>query len=110
MCVRIRLQAINEYSLPKTKRHIYPWSKDQAVVAMENKLLWHIRRVGESKTWVCEVMRVTMDYSWTEHRLAMPGDDIHLRNIRNLAGRGRCSVRESGRMSTCDGGHENNRQ
>lgn len=78
-------------------------------MAMENKLLWHIRRVGESKTWVCEVMRVTMDDSWTEHRLAMPGDDIHvLITGRSLAGRGRCSTSGSGRVSTRDGGHENN--
>ncbi len=75
-------------------------------MALDSNLLGHMRRIGESKTWLCEVMRVTMDYSWTEHSLAMPDDNIHIRNIRNLAGRGRSSTSGGGRVSTRDRGHE----
>ena len=54
----------------------------------------------------CEVMRVTMNDRWTEHSLAMPADNIHIRHIRNLAGRGRSSTSGGGRMSTGDRSHE----
>ncbi len=78
-------------------------------MALDNKLLGHIRGVGESKTWADEVMRVTMDYSWTEHSLAMPDNDIHARNPgRNLVGRGRSSMNGDGRMSTRDRSHKHN--
>ena len=75
-------------------------------MTLGNKLLGLIRRVGESKAWVCKVMRVTMDDSWAEHSLATLDDDIHVRNIWNLAGRGRSSVSRSRGMSTGDRSHE----
>ena len=43
MCVRIRLQAISEYSRCNNKPHIYTWSKDQRVVVLDSNLLGHIR-------------------------------------------------------------------
>ena len=110
MRVPIRLQAKSDYSRPKDKLQIFTWPKIERV-ALDNKPLRHIRRIGESKTWLCEVLRVTMDYIRSEHSLAMLGDDIHVLTIgRNLAGRGCRSVRGSGRVSARGGGHESNGQ
>ena len=108
MRVPIRLQAKSDYSRPKDKLQICTWSKIERV-ALDNKPLRHIRRIGESKTWFCEIIRFTMDYGWTEDSLAMPGDDIHvLTTGRNLADRGRCSTSGSRSVGARDRGHENN--
>ncbi len=66
-----------------------------------------MRQVGDDEARLL-TLDVTIDCTLAEHRSVMPGDDIHIRNIRSLAGRGRSSMSGDGRMSTRDRGQENN--
>ena len=89
------------------KQYSLSWLKSHNCVPQVKEDLGLMRQVGDGEARLL-TLDVTIDCTLAEHRSVMPGDDIHIRNIRSLAGRCRSSMSGDGRMSTRDRSHDNN--
>ncbi len=89
------------------KQYSLSWLKSHNCVPQVKENLGLVRQVGDGEARLL-TLDVTIDCTLAEHRSVIPGDDIHIWNIRNLAGCSHSSMSGGGRMSTRNWSQENN--